>query len=133
MNYNNGVVTFKKWFGGNTVGDFFTASHLTHEIGHCLSLLHTYPDPQNPFANETCNQNDPDYLWDIFGYGANSLCLFPNTGTSNDLMGGMQDNRYTSPLQMGKIHRALSISSVRKYVKCEQLNYPTIVVTTPEV
>ena len=128
MNHDNGVVTFIKWFGGNIVGDFFTASHLTHEIGHCLSLLHTYTSS----TSETCNQNDPDYLWDIFGYGSNSLCLFPGTGISNDMMGGNQNNRYTSTLQMGKIHRALALSSVRRYVKCEQLNYPAIMVSTPE-
>ncbi|MBK7888661.1 MAG: T9SS type A sorting domain-containing protein [Bacteroidetes bacterium] len=119
MNYNTGIIIYNKYFGGNPVGDFSTAASLAHELGHNLGLYHSY-------GPTTCTESHKDYLWDLFGYSSvtpplSSLCPFP-TGASNDLMGSQQDCRYTSALQMGWMHRALALSSVRKYVKCD-VNY----------
>jgi hypothetical protein len=131
---NQGIVTFGKFNNGNIVRDYSCASHLAHELGHCLNLPHTYISTN---GNPNCNQNDPNYYWDIFGYSPGSLCGFPNTGISNDLMGGKDGgNRYISPYQLGEMWRAISLSSMRKYVKGCQYSVPPpneIIVNADEV
>lgn len=106
-------------------GDAFAiASLLAHELGHCVDLRHTYAGGG---AGAICNQNHVDYLTDIFGGG--SPCPHPanrwdsadpfktlQDGYTNNLMGGYKGNEYISPMQAGKMHRCLALSSVRKYV-----------------
>ena len=133
---NQAIVTFKKYNNGNVVQDYSCASHLAHELGHCFNLRHSY-NSSNVVADPICNQSDPNYYWDIFGYSPGSLCGFPNTSISNDLMGGNNGgNRYISPLQLGEMWRAISLSSMRKYVKGCQYNVAPpndIIVNTDEV
>lgn len=97
---------------------------LAHEIGHCLDLLHTY---EPSCCHETCDASDPDYLYDLFGTNPPAYCwerghwaceITPgeNTCTNNIMGGNSRVNWYFSPMQIGKIHRALSIKTSRKYV-----------------
>lgn len=104
---------------------YVNSQTLAHEIGHCLDLFHTY----NPSCcHETCDASDPEYLYDLFGPNPPAYCwesgsfgciITPGKNTcTNNIMGA--DNLvkyYFSPMQIGKMHRALSIKSVRKYVK----------------
>lgn len=102
--------------------DFVFAGHLAHELGHILDLRHTY-------SSSVCNQNSMDYLDDVFGVGSNVDCPFvaswecdfgnPNANCSNNLMGGTKDNCYLSPKQIAFMHRALSLKTCRKYVRCD--------------
>ncbi len=98
---------------------------LVHELGHCLDLLHTY---EPSCCHETCNISDPEYLYDLFGYNPPSYCwekghfgckITPgeNTCTNNIMGGNNMLHYYFSPMQMGKMHRSLSIKSGKKYVK----------------
>lgn len=98
---------------------------LAHEIGHCLDLLHTY---EPSCCHETCDASDPEYLYDLFGANPPAYCwerghwaceITPGESIcTNNIMGGNSLARYYfSPMQIGKIHRALSIKTARKYVE----------------
>ena len=121
------VVTFhNKPDPQNVHADFAFSKHLTHELGHTLDLRHTY-------AGNVCEQTDPDYLDDVFGRGEGANCphtpprgslwgcnpYSPDNSCTNNLMGGTRDMRYLSPKQIYRIHRALSLKSIRRYVKEE--------------
>jgi len=105
--------------------NYVNAQTLAHEIGHCLDLFHAY----NPSCcHETCDDTDPEYLYDLFGLDPPDYCweiggfgckITPrkNTCTNNIMGGNNMLNYYFSPMQIGKMHRALSIKSVRRYVK----------------
>lgn len=104
-------------------GDWAFAGHLCHELGHNLGLDHTY-------NGANCNQSDPDYLSDIHNYGPCphaggwSCDPYSNSNTcTNNMMGGTNGGFYFSPMQIQRMHRSLALSSIRKYVKCE--NFPT--------
>ena len=103
------------------------AQTLAHELGHTLDLMHTY---QASCCHETCDYTDPEYLYDLFGAQPpiNSSCwetggwnctIIPGVDTcTNNMMAGLNlTSYYFSPMQIGKMHRALSIKSARKYVK----------------
>lgn len=125
LNQNSYVVTFNAEDDSSV--DYAWATHLLHELGHALDLNHTYDNHQYML--------DVDYLSDVYNTtwwnycspAANYACKHQagwiynpyNSGNyaTNSLMGGTQFNEYLSPLQLGKINRALSIKSVRKYVK----------------
>lgn len=102
--------------------------HIAHELGHNIQLGHTY-------NSETCVISHPEFLDDVFGtdpcpnpdppycdicyHDAGWDCdpeLTTNTCTNN-MMGATKLMGYLSPKQMGRIHRSLSIRSVRRYVK----------------
>ncbi|MFO0322467.1 MAG: zinc-dependent metalloprotease [Bacteroidota bacterium] len=142
FNINSGIVMFNKGstndLGGGT---------LDHELGHCFNLLHTYPS--GPGASETNDKLSPEYLSDVFNVSWGNYCSPPinysclhygkwnldpyaaptNSISTNNLMGGCAYNNYISPMQMGKMHRALATSNLRKYVKEMQSEsvYPWIV------
>jgi hypothetical protein len=136
FDYDQYIVTFNSWNNGNSSGYYaFGSNHLAHELGHCLDLLHTYEESCCP---ETCVQNDPDYLSDVFGTGASAICHhdagwecdpFASGNTcTNNMLGGTQAAGYFSPMQMGKMHRALALKSVRRYVKnCAYSSTPRVV------
>lgn len=126
----NYIVTFNN--EANPVSDYAFAGHLVHEINHCFDLYHTYGVSCCP---ETCNSNDIDFLADVFDINAPNWCgtttcsvcyhqagwscdpFDPSNYCTNNTMGGTQAAGYYSPKQMGKVHRALSLKSCRKYVK----------------
>lgn len=136
FNQDSYVITFG--YQSYLASDFAKAVHLAHELGHCLDLLHTYTP-----STETCNTSDPDYLSDVFGLPPNNICPQlagwgcdvndPLNTCTNNLMGGTGASCYLSPLQMGKINRALSMSSVRRYVKCQTNTKGNIKVNANEV
>lgn len=114
---------------GNNTQNWSWHTVLQHELGHCLDLLHTY---EPSCCHETCNINSPDYLWDVFGNTNNPNCWHDaswscdpyssaNTCTNN-WMGGWHSACYLSPLQIARFHRAISIKSLRRYVKDELIS-----------
>ncbi len=105
--------------------NYVNSQTLAHEIGHCLDLFHTY---EPSCCHETCDGSDPEYLYDLFGKNPPEKCweiggfgceITPgqNICTNNIMGGNNMLNYYFSPMQIGKMHRALSIKTVRKYVK----------------
>lgn len=103
------------------------ALHMAHEFGHNFGLNHTYD------TGECLEINHPEFLWDVFGIETQSWCNEPVTNVcfhdagwncdyesetntcTNNLMGGNKAGRHISALQCGRIHRALSVSSLRNY------------------
>ena len=123
-------------------GDGAKANLLAHELGHILSLGHTYEDI---WVSYTCDQNYRDFLKDVFlvtlpnGTNCPHICKYNADADSvngdritNNLMGGNKNSKYISPMQAGNMHRAMSMYSVRKYVECEKSNVP-LVITGEEV
>lgn len=102
--------------GGNT---WVLAQHWAHEIGHNLNLCHTY----GPQCGETCLATNLDFLSDVFDPPSNCWhqgfwgCDVWDSGNSctNNMMGGTQHSGYYSPMQIGRMHRALATHGVRKY------------------
>jgi hypothetical protein len=102
--------------------------HLAHEIGHNLELRH-------PYDSEFCRFSHPDFLFDLFGNERQQWCRNPRSNCdvcyhqgdwscdinnpqntcTNNFMGGSQSMGNITPLQMGRMNRALAIRSVRKY------------------
>jgi len=145
MSANQSIITFN--YKANPIGDYAMSQHLAHELGHALDLYHTYDGNQNgiysDFANgvgdaccaEDINPNLPDYLSDVFDVPWKNWCnntkgmpCYHQNGFScdpakadnyctNNLMGGSSWNTFISPMQMGKMRRALAIKSIRKYAK----------------
>lgn len=104
---------------------YVNSQTLAHEFGHALDLFHTY---KPSCCHETCDASDPEYLYDLFGPAPSVDCwekghfgckITPgeNTCTNNAMGGNNMLYYYFSPMQIGKMHRALSIKTVRKYVK----------------
>ncbi len=145
---NTAIMTFRAYnSNGSTpcasedIGDWFRAGHLAHEIGHALELNHTYQSGSGGM-NAVCNEADPDYLWDIHGYdvpgGAQAICPWNSVSfpfVSNNLMGGPGGpNNHISPLQLGFIHRCLSLGLQRNWVVCEDFTgHHEIIVDQPEI
>lgn len=108
--------------------NYTKAPSLSHELGHNLDLMHAYGG--SSCCYETCNYTDPEYLYDLLGPQppVNSNCwegggwgctITPGSNIcTNNIMGGNNlGSYYFSPMQIGKMHRALSIKTARKYVK----------------
>ena len=125
-------------------GTYSIAQHLAHEIGHTLDLKHTYDGNCSGIHGdmvggngdsccpETSDMNSNEYIGDIFNYSDN-WCSSPAgfcyecvaddpydniTGhSSNNFMGGTDAlHLYLSPLQIGKMHRASQIKSIRQFL-----------------
>ena len=109
--------------------DWSFMEHIAHELGHCLDLKHVYAGKVG-MGYEACRIRDPEYMPDIFPANAPwcdnprsgcDVCLQysddtpadarPDDGHTNNLMNG-RGGRYLSPLQLGKIHRALALKSI---------------------
>jgi hypothetical protein len=102
--------------------------HLAHEIGHNLELRH-------PYNSEFCRFSHPDFLFDLFGNERQAWCTNPRSNCdvcyhqadwscdvtnpdntcTNNFMGGTKSMGNITPLQMGRMNRALAVRSVRKY------------------
>lgn len=129
MNTEHFIVSFngnnKTHMGNNN--SWPMGIHLAHELGHSLDLYHTYSR-----GNKACEIDDPDYLDDIFGKPDESNC--PHSGgwdcaydkkdspCTENIMGGTKGGRYFSPKQIQRMHRALSLKSIRKYAIAKQFN-----------
>ncbi|MEW6467859.1 MAG: M43 family zinc metalloprotease [Bacteroidota bacterium] len=114
-------------------------SVLKHELGHCLDLLHIYNDGHG----EECNTASSDYLWDVYGKESKKNCWLqggwscdpksPDNTCTNNWMGGWSGACYLSPLQLGKIHRALSLKTLRRYVKNDFSKLPDYTISNSEL
>jgi hypothetical protein len=113
---------------------------LAHELGHCLDLFHTY---YPSCCHETCDATDPEYLEDVFGpsppyycweYSGWGCTITPgqNICTNNGMGGNNLVNYFFSPHQIGKMHRALSIKTTRRYVKNDAYNIIPLNITSNE-
>ena len=118
--------------------DYAKAGALAHELGHVLDLLHTY---SGYGSNPIDDPNNMDFLKDVFlvslnpdvsncphivDYYTNAYAVNGDRITNN-LMGGNKDQKYISPLQAGQMHRALSLTSSRKYAHCEKSDVPLVI------
>lgn len=141
--YANSIIhTYQSYSGG--AGAWMLAQHLAHELGHSLDLLHTYES-----GGEACKTSYEDYMQDLLNAYVTPNCVpsgncdvcyhdagwscdptDPNNTCTNNLMGGGNHGRYyITPLQMGKMHRSLSIKSVSKYVKDDVYSTTPIEIT----
>ncbi len=123
---------------GNCYRDYSFMSHIGHELGHVLTLLHPY-GYNNNCSMEACNTSALDYMDDLFPYApGEAWCVDPNDNNcksgcnvcvqeaggdpyanandkyTNNLMSS-NDNGYITPKQLGKAHRALALSKVRDF------------------
>ena len=127
LNFQEDIIMFNPWIPTND-GDYAFSTMMAHEVGHCLDLTHTY-------NGVNCNGGDT-YLDDVFGspppgncphiydWNANPLASTTDRITNN-MMSGNKHAHYFSPLQMGRMHRALALKSIRQYLNnCvyDQLN-----------
>lgn len=130
----NQVVAAHYWQLEN---DWAISMLLAHEFGHTLGLFHTY---LGGGASAICDQDNPEFLRDIFVYHLPNSCNCPHEviydsnayaingdGITNNLMGGNNTQVYISPMQAGQMHRSLALYSVRKYVQCEKSNVPLVI------
>lgn len=103
--------------------NYANAQTLAHELGHCMDLFHTY---EPSCCHETCNTTEQDYLSDVFGASPPANCWHDggwscdpfatgNTCTNNMMGGCALVCYYFSPMQIGKMHRALSVKSLNRY------------------
>ncbi|MBN2821078.1 MAG: hypothetical protein JXP36_19050 [Bacteroidales bacterium] len=109
---------------------------LAHELAHDLDLLHTYCGGGATVVccSGSCatgciqNCNASEYLSDIFGDCPGTCPHLANWGNpysttianpekvTNNVMGGSTTQVYFSPMQVGQMHRAMSLKSCSKYV-----------------
>jgi len=135
FNSNTAIATF---YWPSSDSDYAKAGTIAHELGHVLDLLHTYSGNGAPPVSDPYNM---DFLKDVFLVSLNpdiSNCphiadyntdAYAVNGdrVTNNLMGGNKDQKYISPLQAGQMHRALSLTSSRKYVHCEKSEVPLVI------
>ena len=104
---------------------YSSSQTLAHELGHSLDLMHLY---EGSCCHETCDSTSPEYLDDVFGPGGKKNCwqdggwhcdpADPAKTCTNNMMSGVATlGYYFSPKQIGKMHRALSIKTAKRYVK----------------
>lgn len=141
LNFDMYIVMLKKYQGYTSGSPYFLGVSmlvLNHELGHVLDLCHTYCGG-GCCAN--CNNNS-EYLDDVFGPWPGNC---PHTadwssdeyasttdGITNNLMGGNNSARHMSPKQIGRMHRALSLKTCRKYVKSCSYSTSPLVITGNE-
>ncbi len=145
LTQNTAIIGF---FGYDApANDNYVSLMLTHEFGHALDLQHTFEG-----SDYYPNKQVPDYLSDVFnttwwnycnppaGPPAGHSCYHESYGdpynnnlhSTNNLMGySVMD--YLSPLQLGFMHRALALKSVRKYVKDMNSSTNSLVVNQSEI
>lgn len=146
-------LTLDQWivmfYPGNNNPNYSSATTLAHELGHMFNLKHTYcgggatVECCSIGCSTGCNINyaHTEYLSDIFGTSPNGTCphivnwganahdttILNANRITNNLMGGNIESCYISPKQAGQIHRALALSSARRYVNDAKSNVPLTV------
>jgi hypothetical protein len=109
----------------------FYYNHWSHELGHCLDLLHTYDgselnNNQNLLTDVFwCGQQaswcpavscSQPYNWCPFSGNANCDPYASDLDNChNNLMSNNHDNRSVTNLQLGRMHRSLSFSSAARF------------------
>lgn len=117
--------------------DWGVSMLLAHEFAHSLGLLHTYIGGG---ANAICDQSNPEFLKDVFLVSLPDVSNCPHIcdnnanpyetygdRITNNIVGGSKEEVYISPMQAGQMHRALSLTSVRKYVTSEKSETPLVI------
>lgn len=124
--------------GTDPSGFFASAITISHELGHCLDLLHVY---EPSCCHETCNSSHREYLSDVFGPSPSHSCWFntcsggpdpwePGNTVTNNIMNGCflaSPGYWMSDLQAGRAHRSLSLKSVKDYTLNSYTTVPLIV------
>lgn len=119
---------------------YASAQTLAHELGHTLDLMHLY---EGSCCHETCDSSSPEYLDDVFGREGKKNCWqdggwhcnptdTSNTCSNNMMSGVAVTGYYFSPKQIGKMHRALSIKTAKRYVKDTAPASDPVVITADE-
>ncbi len=139
----NGVPYVHTFIVAPPMGLWWCQAHLRHEIAHCFGLLHLYG--LGSCCPETLDCSHIDYLHDAIpinnpfcptsGPGAAVAPCFnchegaSNMQSNNVVSGYMQNTEWTSPIQMGRIRRAMHMNSIRKFAKkmISDINKPWIV------
>jgi hypothetical protein len=97
----------------NPTPPFWLSQHWSHELGHVLGLNHTYNTTFGG-GGPNCNENDPMYLYDIFGCPPDQQCPISTNIPNNNIMGG-KESWSISTLQIAKMHYSLNELSVKQY------------------
>src|SRR6185436_19858253 len=99
---------------------------IAHELGHSLDLLHTYKNPPPDCCPEPCTSSgECDFIRDLFCperpcYHQSDFSCDPTSFLNtcdNNIMGGTSASCFFTEDQIGKMHRALSIKSVKRYLE----------------
>jgi hypothetical protein len=132
FDFVNNIMEFGAYSANN---DWVYSMEVAHEFGHVFDLCHTYNGGGCDFYGPGDMQAQGYYFDDIFGnvrsypigttppsyYAFHDRCWGCNLNISpdqytNNVMGGTQDARYFSPLQIAKMHRSMALASSRRYV-----------------
>lgn len=123
-------------YSASPLSDYAAATLMAHEMGHTLDLCHTYLGGgcASTLAAMGTNPEDGDFFDDVFGpypgnaphYRPNEPPIYPawdydvtlsqTDKITNNLLGGFKAEYYLSPLQIAKMHRALTFKTIRRYL-----------------
>lgn len=114
---------------------------LIHEFGHAMDLYHTFELPQYKLGADYLSDVYNTTWWNYCNPPTNYACAHEKDGdpfdnnrhTTNNIMGNSVIAGYLSPLQIGTMHRALALKSVRKYVKEMNSSVNNLVVNQNEI
>lgn len=117
--------------------DWSISGLLAHELAHIMGLRHTYIGGG---ASPISDQSDPEFLKDVFLVSLPNISNCPHRYTkdidpyavngdsvTNNILGGTSKEYYISPMQAGQMHRALVLSSARKYVTSAKSEVPLVI------
>jgi len=103
----------------NTTGYWGAGNLLGHEVGHVLSLNHPW---EFKYSDQCPAETGPNFCADP---------TFPTC--ANNMMSYARISDFISPMQMGAMHRSLTINSVSKYLVTEYTPSQNITITQPTI